>query len=372
MSTDDFFSAKRPWSRIKDAILGSYMSPYFAKLSKNPHHNFLIIDAFAGPGSFDDGSPGSPLIICEAAEKYAYGRYEAVFVNLDEDHHLQLQSTLEEANFRHAKAIHGDSRDVLRKIHIRLNEPLTIFLYMDPFGLKDVSFDLIRPFIERNPQYSTEILINLQAPVLHRLAAREKFLENPDSQDIRRYHETLSRVLGGEYWKEHMFSGDLEAREREEKVVAAYRSLLSSTNYLIYTGACPVQESRRSRAKYYMIFASRHIDAMKLFNDEMLKAFEQYMNKQEFAETLFADMSWQTWRDLEEVKTISQVYVQQYPGYTRSQLWDIIVQENFMRFRSSEYKIALNELISENMIYSPTERKTKRLNDNCVLYPVDK
>ena len=286
MSEDDFFSEKKPWSRIKDAILGSYMSPYFAKISKLPH-KILIIDAFAGPGKFDDNSPGSPLIICQAAERYAAGKYEAIFINSDKDHHNQLNSILSHANYHNAKAIHGDSREVLREIRPRLAEPLTVFLYLDPFGVKVVSFDLIRPFIKRNPNYSTEILINLQAPILHRLAARNAFQEDPDSDDVHRSHKTLSRVLGGDDWKAHMLVDGLKARERENRVVNDYRSLLSSTNYLIYTGACPIQESRAKRAKYYMIFASRHIASMKLFNDEMLKAFAKHMHEQEFSETLF-------------------------------------------------------------------------------------
>jgi three-Cys-motif partner protein len=71
--TDDFFKGKRPWSKIKDRILNSYMSPYMAKVNQRGQP-ILVLDAFAGPGRFDDGQPGSPLIICQAAEKYAKGR----------------------------------------------------------------------------------------------------------------------------------------------------------------------------------------------------------------------------------------------------------------------------------------------------------
>lgn len=368
MGEEDFFSSKRPWSGIKDAILGSYMSPYFAKLSRVPNRKILVIDAFAGPGRFEDGQPGSPLIICQAAERYAKDSYEAIFINIDKEHHQQLSSILHQANYRNAKAVHGDSRDILREIHPRLHEPVTVFLYMDPFGLKEASFDLIRPFIERNPDYSTEILVNLQAPALHRLAAREAFSENPNSEIVRRFHRTLSQVLGGDYWMQPMLHDIAPAREREERVIQGYSQLLSSTNYLIYTGACPIQQSRLSRVKYYMIFASRHLDATKLFNDEMLKAFEQHMNKQEFGDTLFAEMSWQVWRDIEELKPIILDHIKLHPGISRERLWEIIVQTNFMRFTSSEYKRALNELVKEGNVHSPTERKTYRLNDNCLLY----
>ena len=72
---DDFFEGKRPWSVIKDEILGAYMSPYIAKVNRLKRR-ILLIDGYAGPGVFDDGSAGSPLIICQAAERFAKGNYQ--------------------------------------------------------------------------------------------------------------------------------------------------------------------------------------------------------------------------------------------------------------------------------------------------------
>ncbi len=69
-STDDFFEGKRSWSFIKDEVLGSYMSPYMAKIvtRKQP---ILVFDGYAGPGVFNNGRTGSPMIICQVGEKYA-------------------------------------------------------------------------------------------------------------------------------------------------------------------------------------------------------------------------------------------------------------------------------------------------------------
>jgi len=38
------------------------------------------VDAFAGPGRFEDGSKGSPMIICEKAEEIVSGKYLAIFI----------------------------------------------------------------------------------------------------------------------------------------------------------------------------------------------------------------------------------------------------------------------------------------------------
>ena len=75
-----FFVGKRPWSIIKDQVLGSYMSPYISKIKKLGKP-ILLIDGYAGPGVFENGQPGSPMIMCHAAERFAKGRWEAIFVN---------------------------------------------------------------------------------------------------------------------------------------------------------------------------------------------------------------------------------------------------------------------------------------------------
>ncbi len=60
--SDTFFKEKKPWSKYKDFILDYYLTPYIAKV-KNIKRPILIIDCCAGPGKFEDGTEGSPLII---------------------------------------------------------------------------------------------------------------------------------------------------------------------------------------------------------------------------------------------------------------------------------------------------------------------
>ena len=64
-----FFKAKRPWSKYKGFILRYYLETYIPKVAtlKKP---ILIVDCFAGCGQFDDGEPGSPLIIASIINKW--------------------------------------------------------------------------------------------------------------------------------------------------------------------------------------------------------------------------------------------------------------------------------------------------------------
>jgi hypothetical protein len=118
-----------------------------------------------------------------------------------------------------------------------------------------------------------------------------------------------------------------------------------------------------------MIFASRHPDAMVIFNDEMCKAFNSYTNRNEMQATLFADEPWTVWRDSSKLVDIVIEYVNRFPGKTRQALWLDIINDYFMLFTASEYKQAVNGAVEAGRITSPTQRRTRRLNDNCELRP---
>ena len=63
-STKEFFKKKKEWSNYKDALLGSYILPYFNKIMSTGVE-VVYIDGFAGKGKFDDGTSGSPLLVKE-------------------------------------------------------------------------------------------------------------------------------------------------------------------------------------------------------------------------------------------------------------------------------------------------------------------
>src|ERR1035441_10836024 len=88
-----FFDGKRPWSRIKDRVLGAYLPPYLRKLQRLPQP-IVVVDCFAGRGKFSDGTPGSPLIICQQIKAHAPNRATAYFVNKRLAHHEALSHTI--------------------------------------------------------------------------------------------------------------------------------------------------------------------------------------------------------------------------------------------------------------------------------------
>ena len=365
-SSEDFFEGKRPWSIIKDEVLKSYMSPYIAKVNKRGQR-ILLIDGYAGPSTFGDGKPGSPVIICQAAEKFAKGNYQAIFINIDQTYHNTLTQVIHQEGWSNSvKTRLGDSTVLLQQLAASLTNQ-TVFLYIDPFGLKECEFALLKPFLDRNRKFSTEIVLTMQMPIVHRLATRHAVEDGrQDEQIIKSYHQRLTKVFGGEYWQDIMWQQNVSSEEREFQLIKAYQDKL--TQYLAFVGSCPVRLQTDKRIKYFIVFASGHEDSMLLMNDIMVNAYFAKMHEAAYAGTLFEETDW---REMRSTKGLDEAIIQtvaEYPGDTRHRIWLRIVQRHFMRYLEKEYRSAVMHLVDQKKLITPTPRKTKLLNDNCRLY----
>jgi len=367
-----FFREKRPWSRIKDRVLGAYLPPYLRKVSRLGRR-IVIIDCFAGAGKFTDGTAGSPLIICQQIAQHAPNRALAYFINKRPRHHEALVRTIEsftKAGF--AQPILGSGEEFLHEIRRHITDQ-TLFVYLDPFGLKGCRFDAIRTLLERGARFSTEVLINLNMPALHRLAAgRSVSCGNADSDIVRGFHSTLDGVLGTTEWREIMWDGDIMPADKEERIVSAYKQRLA--RFLGYVCSCPVREADEARVKYHIVFASRHIDALLLMNDIMLDAYHEHAFDTALQEMpLFADsqLDWKDSRHRERqaLRDVTCRIVEELPGRKRTELWQQVVLRHFMQFRELEFRQAVAELVENGGLRCPTPRRGSRLNDDCILMP---
>lgn len=363
---EDFFDTKRPWSKIKDRILGAYLVPYLTKLSTKPR-KIVLIDGFAGPGLFEDGTEGSPIIMCRAIQNIAPNKARAILINADKNHHAALSDNLKSLNLLQYAELHmGDCNVLLPQIASTLGDK-TVFLYLDPYGL-NCNFATIDHFLNRKNS-STEIMIHLPTATIHRFAGREAIQKGTLDENTKvERHAKLTEVMGGDYWSPIMLEERMSTKVREDSLVKKYCDRLAQNGYLTFTGACPIQEKYSSGTKYHLVFASGHREAREILNDVMLKSFKDYMHETEVQNTLFADQKWQDWRSLDELKSIIVKFVEKYPKKTRQDIWDYILKDHFMRFLSSEYKAAAKELLRKGEIVSNTPRRSLSvLNDNCIL-----
>jgi three-Cys-motif partner protein len=359
-----FFDEKRSWSRLKDRILGAYIAPYLAKVN-TLGHRIVLIDAFAGPGKYDDGTAGSPLILVQAAEARAPNNYLAVFVNADLKQHKRLVSLMGgRIEARRVVCVRARASTIIKQVSAGVGNA-TVLMYLDPFGVKDFELSDLSPFLQR--KVSTELLITLQAPILHRLAARHSIAGNAMNSRVATFHRRLTLTFGGNYWKPILLSNQ-PAEKREEALVAAFTEHLGSMGTMRYAGWCPVREHHRARAKYYFVFCSAHPDAMRLMNDIMLNAYEDHMHETAVAGTLFEGQArTHTSRIPASLKQIILDQVRRTPQRSRLQVWMSILREHFREYSHGQYGRAVKELVQDGRLRYRDTRGTRRLNDDSVL-----
>ena len=359
----EFFSGKRPWSKIKDQVIEDYLIPYLNKVSKLKK-KIIIVDAFAGPGIFEDGTKGSPLIICETADKIVTDNYIAIFVNSDKSCYEKLNNNISEyINKNSAISTYGQVKDLLPYLE-KIIEDSTLLIYLDPFGLKGCDFLLLEPYLGRDKRFSTEIIINLSMPTLHRYATWKAVRSGKVTNQTRKLNQKLSKILGGDEWKEIMWS-DIPAKEKEKKVVELYVNRLK--NYLPYAGYCPVREKIGTRTKYYIIFCSRHPDVLVLMNDIMHKAYFRILSEITYKGTLFESQAKNLVKPLKDIKKEIKNLIKTYPGIKRKDCWLEIMKSNFMVWTHSEFVKSVENLVKNKEI--KFHSFTKRLNENALLYP---
>lgn len=363
-----FFDGKRPWSRIKDRVLGAYLPPYLRKIQRLPQR-IVIVDCFAGRGKFSDGSPGSPLIICQEIKQHAPTRATAYFINKRAAHHEALARTIK--GFTDAGIAHlilGQSHNFLADLTRELTNE-SLFVYLDPFGIKGCNFTATKHLFARSGKASTEVLMTMSMPVLHRLAARRRHPQA--SPIISRFHGLLDDVLGNVDWREIMYDDRLTSAEKEERVIAAYCDQLRQ--HTRYACSCPVRNRDDERVKYYIVFASRHVHALCLMNDIMLNAYQDHTFAQAKDDLPLLEPFIDDWRatrtaETQELPNIITAGVKRALGITRAQLWEQIAEQHFMQFREAEFRQAVQVLVRDGVLRSDPPVRSGRLNDRTTLH----
>lgn len=288
---DDFFAEKKPWSKVKDELLGCYLKPYVAKIlyTRKP---LVYVDCFAGKGKFDDGQPGSPLIALDifrqglASTKLdGKARIGAAFIDLN--YASELESNLSTCSG--VKIVSGGYEDTIDDL-LKSKKGWNVFLYIDPYGIKALDCSRFDKFA--NGQFhSIELLINMNSFGFIREGCRvmgkqlkmddDTFFDDLVEYDSTRLDasdksvEALNQIAGGDYWKpiiEQYVSGKIDGYKAEEYFSEQYCQRLSQT--YTYVLNMPIRIKKGQHTKYRMIHATNHPDGCVLMADNICNRWE--------------------------------------------------------------------------------------------------
>lgn len=376
---DDFFKQKREWSKYKDFILDYYLTPYLEKV-KCLQKPICIVDCCAGPGKFDDGSDGSPLIIARHIKKLHDKRFnvKGLFLEKQRQFFNSLQVNLDLFS-AYAEAKHIDFRGYLENIQLMARNS-TIFLYVDPYGIKELPFyelsDIYRTIMEHNS--SVEVLLNFNSPAFIRcglvaLKMNTQSFDTEEGEDEESFGSVegmttkqMDSIAGGDYWKDIVSDQSVSFLEKEKKITEFYMQKMN--DYFPKVCNYPVQKKYGQLPKYRLIYGTRHEDGILLMNDIMYKAREQFL-KHEFAEGFLFDT-----RPLEESKDMAvfakRLYeiVEKNGPISRKKIKLIAMQQFFCCYNYSDYSKTVTKLLegTEGMKLYSHSGKT-RTNDDELL-----
>ena len=290
---DDFFAEKKPWSKVKDELLGCYFQPYVQKILYT-YKPLVYVDCFAGKGKFDDGNPGSPIIalniidVCLSKTTISQKpKIEKFFIDLN--YASELQENLK--SYNDVTIISGRYEDKIDEI-LENKKDYNVFLYIDPYGIK--ALDCLKfDKLANNRFKSIELLINMNSFGFLREACRVQgiqFKTDDNFADLIEYEpsifevtnnslqvskEKLNNIAGGDYWieiiekyKNHQLSG----YEAEELFSEQYcKRLRRSYPYVLNM---PIRLQQGQHTKYRMIHATKHKDGCLLMVDNICNRWE--------------------------------------------------------------------------------------------------
>jgi len=363
--TSDFFQSKKPWSPYKDMILAYYLTPYLSKVC-SLGKPVVVVDCFAGPGCFEDGSDGSPLIIAKAVRKIAEkGKaVSALFIEEKRKYFQPLQASVKDYQDV-CRTVHGSFEDSARDIaDMGCNN--TVFVYIDPYGIKPLRFDILAGiYANITKGSSVEVLLNFNAPSLIRngLAALKCSQQDDNYEELDRTMTPadIDTIAGGDYWRD-IVTSDMPFSEKEEQCVFEY--IRQMKQYFDEVCSYGIKEKyEHSFPKYRLLFGSRHEDAFILMNDAICNARDEFLGKQRVDGYLF-DMRADD--EIHDPARLRQAIMESLTtSMTRKKLIGSAMHRVFAEYKKSEYKRIIGSLLKEGSLFANSGKT--RINDREVL-----
>lgn len=387
----EFFRQKPEWSKYKHLVLDYYLKPYLAHVNrlKAP---ILLVDLFAGPGIYGDGSYGSPIILAEAASRYLNRPHGISVLAVEKD--KELVSQLRHNTDRFGPLIdirHADCIDLLDEVAQRARDATT-FLYVDPFSIGRLHLGKLSQVFQRVSEGSSvELLFVFMANAFMRWAGAclraesdaELVLEDkmvkrfrdtddkimmaealwdPESVRLAKYAITSTRELdaiaGGTYWRQYV--GPVTGPRHDDRVAAfvqAYCDRLRQWFQVVIPFPIHSSDALQIR-KYWMIFATRYKPAIDLINRAMATARREQFQAWK-SDTLFAELESPMPVPQVRLEILVMQFVQTESYIEWRQLRWKVTQSEFGAFTDSEINNCIKRLLRAGKIKGPSGSKNE-------------
>jgi len=349
----NFFKEKKSWSPYKDLILNYYLGPYLAKVAllKKP---ILVVDCFAGPGKFDDGEIGSPLIIANHLEKCSVKGIgvKGFFVEKEPELFSKLERNVQHYSFPIITK-NSSFQDVVDELS-EYAKSHTVFVYADPIKPSHLAFNDLRSVYDHlwKSGQSIECLINfLSFGFLRAVEGIKDYIVTDRTINVG--HDNTVKwdaIAGGDYWHKNLLE-NLPSGEKVDLLANGYSVQLG--RWFKYVLKYPIREKYEdSLPKYHLIFGSRYPDAVDIINRAMVKARREFVGSRFVKGMLFDNRPKEEVVDEDEIKDYLISTLQRNNHTTWKLLRVTTTLDHPCMYTDSEFNRNIKKLIQNKIIKS--------------------
>ncbi|MET7460413.1 three-Cys-motif partner protein TcmP [Nonomuraea sp. NPDC005501] len=279
-ANDDFFRERQAAAVFKHGILKRYPVVFASKAgSRVPDRRVVFVDGYAGRGRYEDGSPGSPLLLAQGAASVSdFRNVTGIFVERDAQNYDNLERVLAEQGGQGMPYLLYKG-DLGSHVPVILDKAKgsALLAFLDPFGTALDSVEL-QKILTRGGPSPTEVLLHFSVSAVSRLGPVVRKLrveKRAPSDDERKKIARLDRFLGGTWWQPHF------AELQHEDLGAATKVALSVAdnyrdNVRRATGFQSVSIQVRMKPdnlpKYILVLFTRSPEGIWQFADALGKA----------------------------------------------------------------------------------------------------
>lgn len=249
-------------TRVKHALLEKYLLAWMPILgSRYPWVTYF--DGFAGRGVYEDGSPGSPVLAMQLADKLAprLQRVTLRFVERNPENYENLRAAVEtelsRLTYPEKVSVHHTQGDFdeaacafLDQAEARGASQAPSFFFIDPFGFTGVPLETVGRILSVP---KTEVFFTFMLRDINR------FLE------LGQLVDQMNVLFGGGCWRDVVSHAD-----RERALVELYRRQLHEQANATYSLHFKVCESDSTATLYYLIHANNNFKGHQIMKGVML------------------------------------------------------------------------------------------------------
>lgn len=257
---DEYWASPNLPSKVKHCIMKKYV-PIFLGRTSVVSGKVLVLDGYAGRGTYEDGSPGSAGMLLQwALDRKQHGPrpvdYILRFYEKDRKNYSYLQPLVDQYKSQGVDVV-AERADVVRHLPevVQQSAGIPLFLFVDPTGVglpfDDLVAALNRPRNARGWP-PTEALINLSYDAIRRIGGHVTS-PSPNQKTMA----TLDEAMGGDWWRGYFVDG--VTHEAVEGVVAEFIERLGhSVGPGTFVASIPVRRDTHQKPLYSLVFVTRN------------------------------------------------------------------------------------------------------------------